>query len=157
MKTSASSRAVRTILLGLALAASLGATPAWAAGPAMFHTVIPPCRLLDTRTPAGAPALQGQVARLIQVSGSCGVPAGAMAVAFNITVTQATAGGDLALAAGDVAVPSASEVRLSFQPNKTRANNGIVQLSADGKIKALALTGVGQTVHLILDVNGYFE
>jgi hypothetical protein len=79
-------------------------------------------------------------------------------VALNVTVTAATSGGHVVLYPGGAAVPATST--LNFQSGGTRANNAIVPLSADGlgTLDARAsLAGGSGTVHLILDVTGYFE
>jgi len=48
---------------------------------------------------------------------------------------------------------------ISFSTGQTRANNAIVGLATDGvgDIAAQALIGGAGTVHLVLDVSGYFE
>ena len=58
---------------------------------------------------------------------------------------------------GDAAVPPTSTI--NFAGGQTRANNSIMGLSRDGlgTMTALAYLPVGNQVHLILDVNGYFE
>ncbi len=124
-----------------------------------FYTLTP-CRVFDSR--ATPPPLQGGVEKFIPVAGVCGVPAGATAVSLNITVTNATAGGDMEIGRGDATLPDPATTRLSFQPNKTRANNGLVQIATDGVggvvkgVKARAAAAGTTTVDLILDVNGYF-
>lgn len=123
-----------------------------------FFTVAP-CRLVDTRnTPNGTyagPVLAAQADRVFPVAGQCGIPPTAKAVAVNITVTGATAGGFLrAFAAFPASVPNTSV--LNFTAGATRANNAIVGLSPAGQITVLNGMASG-TVHLVLDVVGYFE
>jgi hypothetical protein len=88
-------------------------------------------------------------------SGACGVPASAEALAVNVTVTQPTALGHLTLFAGDQPPPPTSTI--NFAPGQTRANNAVVKVAGDGagsfKIRATSLG----TVHVIVDVVGYFE
>jgi len=151
----------RFTLLLLAAALLLSAKAGWADN---FYTVTP-CRVFDTRT-TNPPAMQGQVSRFIPVvgAGGCGVPAEATAIAVNITVTNGTAGGKMKVGAGDANLPSAvATTRITFQPGQTRANDGIVQLAKDGPsgvvkgVRALAETGVSDTVDLIIDINGFFQ
>jgi hypothetical protein len=118
---------------------------------------VTPCRAFDSRLPADAPALQAGTERLIQVGGSCGIPAGAKAVAANVTVTDATAAGSVQVYPGDGTAPSIPVV--DFAANRTRANNTVVQLAGNGNgsLKALYSSTASQTVDLIVDVSGYFE
>jgi hypothetical protein len=61
--------------------------------PAQYHTITP-CRSADTRSTA-QPALAAGASRSFQIGGECGIPEDASAVAFNFTITQPTAAGDL--------------------------------------------------------------
>jgi len=59
--------------------------------PGMGFYVLPPCRVVDTRSangPFGGPALAAGASRTFTVQGQCGVPADAVSVATNLTVTQ---------------------------------------------------------------------
>jgi hypothetical protein len=55
--------------------------------------------------------------------------------------------------AAGVALPLASVI--NYAPGKTRANNLTVNVSASGEITIRCDQGAG-TVHLILDVAGYY-
>jgi hypothetical protein len=117
-----------------------------------FYTVAP-CRAIDTRSlPPGAP-LAGGVPRVFPIAGSCGIPLTARAVSVNLTVTGGTGNGNVRLYPADVPVPTASTV--NFTAGLTRANNAISLLGTDGDV-AVLLSSAG-TVHVIIDVNGYFE
>jgi uncharacterized repeat protein (TIGR01451 family) len=120
-----------------------------------FFTVTP-CRLVDTRTPGQTPALQpGQERTFVLAGPPCGIPLGAAALSVNLTVTGATAPGNLRLYPADVAVPLVSTI--NFTAGVTRANNAIVSAAADGSVSIkVKNTSVG-TVEFVLDVNGYFE
>jgi hypothetical protein len=85
----------------------------------------------------------------------CGVPAGARALSINVTVTQPTAGGDLRLYPNGAALPNASVI--NFVAGQTRANNAIVALGSSAGISIRDDQPPQATVHLILDVNGYFQ
>jgi uncharacterized repeat protein (TIGR01451 family) len=122
----------------------------------LYYTVAP-CRLLDTRNaagPFGGPALNGPSTRTFTAVGQCGVPAGATALSFNITVTQGTAAGDLRVYRADIA-PSLFSV-INYAANQTRANNGVVVLGAAGDFVVQSDQPTG-TVEVIIDVNGYFQ
>jgi photosystem II stability/assembly factor-like uncharacterized protein len=122
-----------------------------------FYTVIP-CRVLDTREPdgpRGGPALAAGADRTFTIAGPpCGIPAGALAASVNLTVTGATAAGNLRLYPADVPLPEASSI--NYSAGLARANNAIVPLSELGDIKVRCSQASG-TVHFILDVNGYFQ
>jgi len=124
--------------------------------PSSFFT-LPPCRLLDTRQPQDGPALASEVTEVLTLHGVCGIPATARAVAVNVTVTQPTGLGHLTLYSGDAAPPLASTI--NFSAGQTRANNAIVSLTASGAgtLAARPVVLGGGTVHVILDVVGYFE
>jgi VCBS repeat-containing protein len=139
--------AVLPLLLGAFVPAAFGA-------PANLNTVAP-CRVFDSRQPANGPALASGVPRTISVTGLCGVPATATSAAVNITVTGPTSIGYLRLyATGPAPGPYSA---LNFSAGQTRGNNAIVQLSALGQVDALPTMPTTGTVHLIVDVFGYFE
>ncbi len=124
--------------------------------PGSFFT-LPACRLLDTRQPQDGPALNSAQTETLSLHGVCGIPATARALAVNVTVTQPTGAGHLVFYPGDVGPPAASTI--NFGPGQTRANNAILSLALNGTGTvnvSPAVTGNG-TVHLILDVVGYFE
>ncbi|MEA2560134.1 MAG: hypothetical protein QOH06_1638 [Acidobacteriota bacterium] len=127
------------------------ATPVVVSTPPLdFHTVTP-CRLLDTRS--STPLASG-VARTITLSGTCGIPATAKAVAANLTVLGATAQGNLVVYPTGIPVPATSNA--NFSAGQVRANNAQLPL-AGGQVNARAFVVGGGTVHLILDVTGYYE
>jgi hypothetical protein len=115
---------------------------------------LPPCRVLDTR--AGTPLSSG-VERKALIAGSCGVPATARALAVNVTIVQPTANGLLTLHPGDVGAPLTSTI--NFLAGTTRSNNAVLALALDGTgtlSLTPSMTGNG-TVHVILDVSGWFQ
>jgi len=117
-----------------------------------------PCRLLDTRDPAGplgGPALAADGSRLFTMTGVCGVPADARALSANVTVTETTAAGGLTLHPGDEATPTASTV--SFGAGLTRANNAMLLVAGDGSGSVNVVNRSPGPLHLIVDVNGYFR
>jgi hypothetical protein len=123
-----------------------------------FFTVSP-CRLIDTRNPTGplsGPALQAGATRVFVVTGVCGIPASAKALSVNLTATEASAAGDLRLVPGDqVLLPTVSAI--NFSAGQTRANNAVALLAFDASGSLKVTNASTHKVHLILDVNGYFQ
>ena len=94
-------------------------------------------------------------ARLPSPGPKCAIPPTATAVSINVTVTGATAPGNLRLFPTGVAVPLVSTI--NFVPGLNRANNAIVQVGGAPTGSVVVLNAAAGTVHFILDVNGYFE
>lgn len=122
-----------------------------------FHTLTP-CRVVDTRDPAGAyggPSLIAGADRAFVFTNRCGIPATAKAIALNITATQPTAGpGFLTAFSGGTALPFVSTV--TYDVGMTRANNAVVPLGTLGDLIVHCGQG-GGTVDVVIDVNGYFQ
>lgn len=119
-----------------------------------------PGRFLDTRAaggPTGGAALAPSTPVAIKIGGravgSTSVPADAVAVTGNLTVTDQTAGGYLSLTPTAQADPATST--LNFPTGDTRANGVTVPLGSDGRAWAV-YKGAGRA-HAILDVTGYFR
>jgi glucose/arabinose dehydrogenase len=123
-----------------------------------FFTVTP-CRIADTRQaqgPYGGPALSGGSSRGFVITGRCGVPASARSVSVNVTITQPTADGYLTAFASGASLPQTSLI--TFRAGQTRANNAILALGALGDATAFCgIPSPSGTVHVILDVNGYYQ
>ncbi|HYN22912.1 MAG TPA: hypothetical protein VE078_18275, partial [Thermoanaerobaculia bacterium] len=101
------------------------------------------------------PALTSGVTETVVLTGACGIPANASAVALNVTVTQGSGGGHLILFPGDfLLLPNTSTI--NFQAGQTRANNAVLSLAGDGSLAMHPAVTGGGTVHVILDVTGYF-
>ena len=122
------------------------------------HDVRPvtPVRVLDTRP--GGIGLSGKftakVARTWQVTGVGGIPAGAVAVTGNVTVTQQEAVGFVAVTPTATNSPPSSTINIPLGDN--RANNLTVPLSSTGTLSATYGAATGKKTHLIFDVTGYF-
>jgi hypothetical protein len=132
-----------------------------------FYTV-PPCRLIDTRNTNGTfggPILTSGMARNFPVlsAANCtpAIPATAKSLSLNVTVTGATSGGSLTVYPGDAPVPQTSTV--NFSAGQTRANNAVMLLSRNGdgsleiRSSQTPVGGSAGQVHVIVDVNGYFQ
>ena len=111
-----------------------------------------PCRAADSRT--GPPLLSG-VAREFPIGGVCGIPAGARAVSLNLTAIGPTGPGHLTAHPSDETAPAAST--LNFSGGAVRTNNSIVRLSTAGRLTLSPFVAGGGEVHVVLDVNGWFE
>jgi hypothetical protein len=118
-----------------------------------FYTVTP-CRALDTRSSEGGPILAAGAARTLRLVGNCGIPSDAASVSMNVTATGATSAGHLRLY--PAATPLAPNSSLNFSPGQTRANNAVSSLGAAGDLSIFSGQPSG-SVHIIVDVNGYFQ
>jgi hypothetical protein len=85
----------------------------------------------------------------------CGVPNTARAISVNVTVTAPTALGFIALFPGN-GIPSQTST-VNFSAGQTRGNNALASLATDGTGSIAVLNGAAGTVHLIIDVTGYFQ
>jgi hypothetical protein len=127
--------------------------------PGSFFTLTP-CRVADTRNPAGpsgAPALAANATRVFPAAGLCGIPTDAVAIAINVTVVNETDVGDLRLFPTSGALPAASTI--NFGAGHVRANNAVIPLGAGGQISVRCdmPTGSTGTTHFLFDVTGYFK
>jgi len=143
-------------LLSAAVAAGVG--DAGAAGPYRYHAVTP-CRVADTRGNGftgqyGPPMIAGGSTRTITIAGQCGIPAGAAAVAFNLTIVNQTASGDIRVFPAGTAEPLVSTQNWTATTGAI-ANGAIVALSAGGAA-TVKIDGYS-AVNLIVDVTGYFQ
>jgi hypothetical protein len=121
-----------------------------------FFTLTP-CRLIDTR---GGGPLEGGSIYEISVTGFCGVPSTATAVSANVTVVGATAGGYVVFWPAQGSFPPTSTI--SFSAGQVRANNAVLGLApgyfgAAGAVWVYADLGDFDSVHVIIDVSGYFQ
>lgn len=141
----------------LVFALTLGGTSAvFADGPFQFYSLTP-CRVVDTRNAVstnGGPAMGGSATRNFQVQGTCGVPVGAKAVSLNVTITGPTADSHLRLWPSGTTMPNVSTI--NFVAGETAiANGAIVPLSSAAQ--DLSVFNFGGSVHVIIDVTGYFQ
>ncbi len=123
----------------------------------LVYTPIAPCNLMDTRPgvspvpPEGGPALNaGYGIRVVQITGRCGIPAGAKAVASLFTVENIPSTGGVVFA-GDAGGAGGAVASWSAPANYA-SGSSLVPLSAAG---AMQLQSAGAT-QIKIDVNGYF-
>ncbi|MFJ3979442.1 PKD domain-containing protein [Streptomyces sp. NPDC090021] len=114
-----------------------------------------PTRLLDTRDGTGAPLAKvpGQGTARVKVAGNAAIPAGATAVALNVTVTETVDSGHI------TAWPGAGYDRpvtsnLNYTAGRSVPNLVIVPVGEDGYVELF--NGGWSAVDLIADVTGYF-
>jgi hypothetical protein len=120
--------------------------------------LLTPCRLIDTRNPAGpygSPALNAGIARNVVVTGVCGIPSGVYALSVNVTATGAESNGWLTLFPGPSGTPIPYVSTINYGSGKTLANNAVVRVGTDGTINVY--NSGPAAVHGIIDVNGYFK
>lgn len=159
----------RICLLACLMLLAFSALPAEAqvpGGPFQYHSLTP-CRAIDTRNGSGASTSDdGPVGARpnpgpydFEVKGFCGVPETARAVTLNITVVSPTQAGDFRIANLDAA-PFPIVSTLNYVANEVAlANGAIVPLKAGpgNDLKSVfAMVGSG-TLHILIDVTGYFE
>jgi hypothetical protein len=122
------------------------------------YVPLTPARILDSRDGYWiglAGAFSSHVARAFQVTGRGGVPAGAVAVTGNLTVTAQTSLGFLYL--GPVGMSNPSSSTLNFPLGDDRANGATVALGGGGTLSVTyAAPTLGPTAQVIFDVTGYF-
>ncbi len=123
------------------------------------YVPVAPMRVLDTRIGRGLSGVfTANVPRTFQVAGvtvnSVTIPGNAVAITGNLTVTQQTGAGNVALTPTPTANPTSST--LNFPLADDRANNVTIALSATGSASAVYKATTGRHTQLILDVTGYF-
>ena len=129
------------------------------APPASVLVPIAPARVSDSRSTSGGrgPLMPGET-RVIsvakaQVGGAPVVPAGAVAVAYNITLPGPVGSGHVRVMPGDSPVLTAASA-VNFRAGETIANAATVRASPDRTIKVH--NGSGDPVDAVVDVVGYF-
>jgi hypothetical protein len=76
------------------------------------------------------------------------------AVTLNVTVTAPTQNGHLRLFRDGDPLPVVSTV--NYVKSQTRANNAVVPIGLSGALAVFVGQGAG-SVHVIIDVSGYFQ
>ncbi len=116
---------------------------------------VPPCRLADTRGPAGTfggPSMAAGSTRLFPVPrGACGIPVTAQAYSVNVTAVPAGPLSFLTLWPSGQAQPFVST--LNSLDGSVVANAAIVPAGSGGAVNVF----VSNQADVILDINGYFD
>lgn len=129
-----------------------------APSPATSFYTLSPCRVFDTRNPIGpfgGPVLAPGTSRSFELAGRCGVPATARAIVGNLTIVQPAQAGHLVTFAGDSPPPLTSSI--NFAAGQVRSNNITLALAQNGLGTVTVESGTGGTVHVMLDVTGYYQ
>jgi len=125
-----------------------------------LYTALNPARLLDTRTGAstvdGTAQGTGSIAAVatykLPVAGRAGIPADAVAVAFNVTPANPTTHGYVTVWSGVGNAPNASNLNLN--PGDTIPNLVISQLDGSGNV--VIFNGSNSAQDIVVDAQGYF-
>jgi uncharacterized protein (DUF1800 family) len=123
---------------------------------AIRYYTVTPCRVVDTRDASlgGTSPLAANLPRSFDLGGKCGTSPTASGLILNVTVTQPTAAGFVTTFPGGTGAPATSTI--NFRAGATRANSAIVRLGS-GALTVLAGLPPGGSVHIILDIAGYFD
>jgi hypothetical protein len=122
--------------------------------PPLRFVPVTPCRIADTRSPAGpfgGPSIDAPTPRDFNIPASvCGIPANAQAYSLNLTVVPLGPLGFLSVGPAGLAQPGAST--LNSGDGRIKANAAIVPAGTNGAITVFA----SNPTHVIVDINGYF-
>ena len=122
---------------------------------AATYVPVTPTRLLDSRSGVGLSGkFTANKARTFQVAGRGPVPADAVAVTGNFTVTRQSSMGYASLTPVATNTPLTSTI--NFPVGDNRANNVTVALGPDGQLGAVFKAAAGRTSDFLFDVTGYF-
>ena len=131
----------------------------------LLYYPLNPGRRVDTRQPVGVAGLgnglsgiQGTTPRDVVVAGHDAVPATAVAITGNLTVTGQTSAGYIAVTDTSTALPTTSTI--NFPLADTRANGITAPLGTAGDAGELWFvfrTHAGKGTQLVLDISGYFQ
>ncbi len=132
------------------------------------YSTVPPGRVLDSRSTGSghtniglAGKFKNKTVRNFAVTGVKGlgwtgplVPAGATAVAGNLTVTNATSDGYVSLGPTMTATPNTSTINVKAGGNRA---NGVTVALGGGKLQAVWVGTAGSSADVIFDVTGFFK
>ncbi|MET3807817.1 hypothetical protein ABIB25_004844 [Nakamurella sp. UYEF19] len=115
---------------------------------------VTPARVLDTRSNLGAMGPVAPTSAInLNVLGKVGIPAGGVsAVVLNLTVTEATNGGNITAYPAGTTRPDASNV--NFVVGQIIPNQVVVKVGSKGEVSLY--NNSGGTVQLVADVAGYY-
>jgi len=128
----------------------------FAPGPGVTFTGMTPVRILDTRDGTGVvgsrpgPLGRGTIIQ-VQAAGANGVPADAVAVMLNVTITEATGPGYVT--AWPCGKPRPLVSFLNFIRGVDQANLTPVRVGNDGKVCLY----VNEGTQVVADLNGYYN
>lgn len=142
--------------IAFAVAVLIADRAAAQSGPFQYYP-LSPCRLVDTRTANsvnGGPML-GTTTRNFAVRGNCSVPTTAKAVSLNVTVANATSTNSwLTVWPSNVSKPFVSMI--NYTSSDPALANGII-VGLGTATQDLSVANAIGSVHVIIDVTGYFQ
>jgi hypothetical protein len=118
---------------------------------------VTPCRAVDTRLGYGG-IVYAATQRNFTIKGVCGVPGDAKSVALNVTVVTPSVDGFEVLWPYLQSIPAVSN--LNFTAGTPALANGVIVGLLQGSTPDLATaygTPGGGTLHLVLDITGYYK
>jgi hypothetical protein len=123
----------------------------------VFHTLPSPDRFVNNVTLTKDVPQTFNMTNVNGVSGNPAlrIPTGATAIVGNVTVVQSTASGFLSLYPTGSSIPTTSNVNYPAA-NAVVGNNFTVGLSSTGQLNAVAQGANAHTVHIYIDVFGYY-
>jgi hypothetical protein len=138
------------------------AQPAFAVG--VTFNPINPYRSYDSRFDPAGPLLLHEVVDLdvwTDAGSNPRIPSNSAAVTFNLTITQTTAAGNLAMYPGGTGFPGVSTVNWVLG-NFDLANGGTVRLGTSpftgpGSVSVACDGALGASTHFIIDITGYYQ
>ncbi len=115
-----------------------------------------PVRVLDTRIGLGCTGpVWNRSPKTLQVAGANGIPADAVAVTGNLTITGQSAPGYVSITVNPTSHPETSTI--NFPKGDNRANGVTVPLNSKGQLSFVFVSTTGAKVQVILDITGYFR
>lgn len=120
-------------------------------------TAIDPVRVFDSRsTGAGGPLQPGEP-RTVAVNGPGALPAGAIAAAYNVTVTGTQGSGYIVVGPSGTPLPDTSTLNWTA-PNQTLANGYVsaINFSQPATNGTLQVVAQGGQTDVVLDLVGYY-
>ena len=123
------------------------------------YVPIDPLRVLDSRINVGVTGIfNASTPKTFVVAGFTSpagtIPADAIAVTGNVTVTGQTAAGYVSITTTPTSTPASST--LNFPTKDTRANNLTSPVASNGRLSAVYKAAAGKRAHILFDVTGYF-
>ena len=122
---------------------------------------VTPCRVVDTRNITPPVITLGPAARTftIKAAQGCGVPTDAQAVSLNVAIAQPLLTGRGFLALYPTGTEWPGNATINFASTDVSLSNGAIVPLGAGATDELTVQPINKagTVHLILDVNGYYK
>jgi serine protease len=144
------------VLTSFLVIGAIAQTASAQSGPYQYYP-LSPCRVVDTRgatSTNGGPIFGSNATRNFQIRGLCGVPTTAKAVSLNVTITGATQSSYLSVWPSGQARPVVS--MLNFEAADPALANGIL-VGLSTAAQDLSVYNNFGSVHVIIDVTGYFQ